>query len=99
MSASILQIVCLFAALGALAHSISVINVMSRRTSHFIRFVYCMLAVVSFGGVAFVIMGGPATLHGTIITLAIAGICLADRRRVGNEAHRSRECHATGMHR
>lgn len=97
--ATLLQIICLVAAAGALAHSVSVINVMSRRTSHFIRLVYCMLAVVSFAGVAFIAMGGQATMHGTIITLAIAGICLADRRRVSNESYRSSQYHATGMHR
>lgn len=99
MPATLLQIICLVAALGALAHSVSVINAMSKRTSHFIRLVYCTLSVVSFAGAAFIFMGGRATLHGTIITLAIAGICLADRRRVGSETHRSRQYHATSMHR
>ena len=89
MPATLLQILCLIAAVGTLTHSISVINVMSKRTSHFIRLIYCVMAAGAFSNAAFIIFVGQATLHGAIITLAIAGMCLADRRRVVSESERS----------
>lgn len=94
----VLQLLSLLSSAIALIHAVSVINVMSKRTKHSIRMVYCVLATSAFANLAFIMSGGAASLHGTIITIAVSVMCIADRRRVGMECSRRYESRDIGRH-